>query len=258
MSIFNSLSNQSSTTELQKFIENKEWDVLHAKLDDFCGFKEVIQSNAEDQTLLLACKYKAPFDLIKRIVAIEPALLKAKETESIRTPLHLMCLDAGAKISISKDIAQSIIFLASVFVQATTTKDSEGMTPLHLLCMNACNASHVVSTIKELSTIGPAALTFENNKNETPMEVFLMSQTQSSDQWPTIDDVVYQDDAVTFLQKKTAEYRKGIKAIARREMYRLTCRMQDLFVRGAPCGAIAISATRGSGACGIGCANNSS
>ena len=198
--------------ELHEYIEDQQWEILREKL--FITSSEAFISDIiQADTLLLACQNEAPYDVIKMLVSIKPELLKEKDTEFGHTPLHLMCLNI-----ITQESARGIALLANEYSEATTMPDSYGMTPLHLVCMSPCKSESAVSVIKALCNIGPAALTMENDDDEIPMEVFIMSQT--CDSYVAEES---QNNAIRLMHKASGIYLLNRQLKIRCEIDRLAC-----------------------------------
>ena len=160
-----------NSEELHQIVQQRKWHIIRFHLETFAG-KDAICQNANDSTLLLACKYKAPTDIILELADLKPELLHAKDIKMGKTPLHFLCINPTFA-----NVAQIITRLAEQYPEAATCVDSRGMTPLHLACTAPCKSSKYVSIVDVLCIIEPTALIMENQDGETPLEVFLMSQT---------------------------------------------------------------------------------
>lgn len=214
---------RSSTTaaitadKIHQLIKSQDWDTLRSVLKHTKS-----SSHATDnQTLLLAIKYDAPHHIVRKLVDIRPDLMEQKDRKYSQTPLHLLC-----RRPVTQESQKIILLLAEEYPQAAVIMDSSGMTPLHLICINPCNSSRVVSSIEALCQAAPVALMMTNDDGETPMECFLMSQIGR-----TMKEEEYQNKAVTAFQRASVKYLSSTKKTTKGEMYRMKCRQQDLFVR---------------------------
>lgn len=227
------LSNEKSPAvvtlaELHQHMEQQEWDVLRSKLDIPDAAKVIQQNDTENQpTLLLACQKDAPCDIIRKLVQIKPELLHEKDGEFRHTPMHDMCLKP-----ITSETADLIAFFSEQEEQCQkfthcsilSSVDSCGMTPLHLLSMNPCKTAHAVRAFHALIHAGPAALTVENDEDETPLELFLVSQCPDM-----YEEEKFQCEVMALMHKSSKVFQENIRAV-RGEMYRLQCRQQNLYL----------------------------
>eukprot|EP00814_Leptocylindrus_danicus_P004985 CAMPEP_0116033756 /NCGR_PEP_ID=MMETSP0321-20121206/19186_1 /TAXON_ID=163516 /ORGANISM="Leptocylindrus danicus var. danicus, Strain B650" /LENGTH=270 /DNA_ID=CAMNT_0003509907 /DNA_START=4 /DNA_END=819 /DNA_ORIENTATION=- len=205
--------------KITNYLKNQQWDELRTELESTsattCSSLEF-----QHQTLVLACQYGAPPDIIKKIVQTRSDLVQTKDDKLQQTPLHILCQKPG-----TQERNKNIQFLAERYPQAAIIMDANGNTPLHLMCQNPCDSAYAVSAIEAICLAGPAALTMENHDDETPMELFLMSQATAM----TVEQEEYQDQALKWLCKTNIMFLSNFKTSARGEMYRLQCCQQAVY-----------------------------
>eukprot|EP00814_Leptocylindrus_danicus_P004345 CAMPEP_0116027186 /NCGR_PEP_ID=MMETSP0321-20121206/14455_1 /TAXON_ID=163516 /ORGANISM="Leptocylindrus danicus var. danicus, Strain B650" /LENGTH=265 /DNA_ID=CAMNT_0003500445 /DNA_START=144 /DNA_END=941 /DNA_ORIENTATION=+ len=209
-------------------VELQQWDALRTTLnhhqnngDDNLA-KQVLQDHPK--ILLLACQYDAPSDVIQKIVDIKPELAQEKANDgSQQTPLHILCQKATPPAS--QERTKAIRVLAERYPQAAIIMDSNGNTPLHLICRTPCDSAHAVSAVEAVSLAGPAAMTMENHEDETPMEIFLLSQATAM----TVREEEHQNEVLKVLNQTSIKYLSNFKSSPCGEMYRLKCCQQAVF-----------------------------
>mmetsp|Transcript_27100 Transcript_27100/g.42090 ORF Transcript_27100/g.42090 Transcript_27100/m.42090 type:complete len:274 (+) Transcript_27100:93-914(+) len=200
---------------ITNYLKNQQWDELRTELESNACSLEF-----QHQTLVLACQYDAPSDIIKKIVETQSELAQERDDMLQQTPLHILCQKPG-----TQERNRNIQFLAERYPQAAIIMDANGNTPLHLMCQNPCDSAYAVSAIEAICVAGPAALTIENNDDETPMELFLMTQDTAM----TVEQEEYQDQALKWLCKTNIMYLSNFKTNARGEMYRQQCCQQAVY-----------------------------
>jgi len=182
----------------------------------------LLQDHHLTKILLLVCQHDAPSDVIEKIVDIKPELAQEKNDGSQQTPLHVLC---GKATPASQERTKAIRVLAERYPQAAIIMDSNGNTPLHLLCRTPCDSAHAVSAVEAVSLAGPAAMTMENHDDETPMEMFLLSQATAV----TVREEEYQNEVLKVLNRTNIKYLSNFKSSPCGEMYRLKCCQQAVF-----------------------------
>ena len=207
---------------IQNCIESQQWDSLRTAMTQNADLptSQVIQENPK--LLLLACKFDAPSDIIQKLVQINAELTQERDEDSHQTPLHILCQKPA-----SQDRTKAIKILTERCPQAAIIMNLNGNTPLHELCKKTCNSAYAVSAFESVSLAGPAAMTMENHDDETPMEIFLLSQDAAM----TVLGEVYQNEVLQVLNKTNIMYLSNFKSNIRGEMYRLQCCQQAVFAK---------------------------
>lgn len=185
-----------STKEVICAIKCQNWGNLRMMLQTSSA-EDTINDNKDDDALILACKFGAPFDIIMELISIKPKLLRKWDARSGHTPLHIACRDD----IITEDRASIISLMATQYSTAAVVKDLCGMTPLHLLCKTPCRSPEYVVAVHVLCKKGPLALMTENEAGETPIETFLMMQNCRS-----YEQEGYQKEVLSALHSSSADY----------------------------------------------------
>ena len=215
-------------THIATWIKNhQQWDELRSKLEtalENTNTGDALHTRNENQTLVLACKFDAPSDIINKIVQINAELTQERDEDSHQTPLHILCQKPA-----SQDRTKAIKILTERYPRASIIMDSNGNTPLHDLCKIPCNSAYAVSAIESVCLAGPAAMTMENHDDETPMEIFLLSQGDNV----AFFEEEYQNQALKVLSRTNIMYLSNFKSNSRGEMYRLQCCQQAMYKKSA-------------------------
>ena len=214
-------------THIATWIKNQQWDELRSKLEtalENTNTGDALHTRNENQTLVLACKFDAPSDIINKIVQINAELTQERDEDSHQTPLHILCQKPA-----SQDRTKAIKILTERCPQAAIIMNLNGNTPLHELCKKTCNSAYAVSAFESVSLAGPAAMTMENHDDETPMEIFLLSQGDNV----AFFEEEYQNQALKVLSRTNIMYLSNFKSNSRGEMYRLQCCQQAMYKKSA-------------------------
>uniref|UniRef100_A0A7S4VC28 Ankyrin repeat protein n=2 Tax=Ditylum brightwellii TaxID=49249 RepID=A0A7S4VC28_9STRA len=161
------------------------WDVVRLLMKKHPGAARE-KDNHSETPLHLACRNRAPLDVVSPLLCCWPDAAKERDNED-RTPLHNACQH---NCTSSLDVVSALL---SSCPDATKMKDSLGLTPLHVACR--CASFDVVSLVL---SAWPDALKERDDYDWTPLHCACEKKEASYDvvslllnSWP---DAVNQEE----------------------------------------------------------------
>jgi ankyrin repeat protein len=163
-------------------------------LERYCPRLAHMTAANGDMALHYAARYSRSADALGWILGLNPSAVKATSKDRGETPLHYLV----SRRCFFPDQMSMLCQLLHADVSAALVQDSDGNTPLHLLCKLKANKSEVKATLmamrKQLLDTCPAAASIANLRGRLPLHDFFVG-----------------DSDTRFLQQLIAAYPEGLQ-----------------------------------------------
>ncbi len=153
-----------------------------------------------------AISYRAPIDILKLIVSIDPSQLEAVD-RFLTNPLHVACMYCNS--------LETVRYLMSHTPSLVSGLDKDGRTPLHhaveCLCINDdIDGAECFAVVKALAEVDPALISLGDAQKNTPIDLLHLAWADTHPRSDARQSRILK--LHTFLRKLTIqEYRRKKK-----------------------------------------------
>ena len=167
-----SIGTSENQSAMFKYIEGQKWKKLRKILARNAGKEQRTERDESGLSLLgMALGFEAPLDIIKAILAMDPAQAGSRDFYGA-TPLHVACLN-GASL-------EAVLYLLLTKKELASTPDKDRRIPLHhaveCLCRNEIDFDQGLEVINALLNAHPSSIHHSDKHRDSPIDLVQLAR----------------------------------------------------------------------------------
>ena len=167
-----SIGTSENQSAMFKYIEGQKWKKLRKILARNAGKEQRTERDESGLSLLgMALGFEAPLDIIKAILAMDPAQAGSRDFYGA-TPLHVACLN-GASL-------EAVLYLLLTKKELASTLDKDRRIPLHhaveCLCRNEIDFDQGLEVINALLNAHPSSIHHSDKHRDSPIDLVQLAR----------------------------------------------------------------------------------